>query len=110
MALIKQIELDNGIILEEAYIKVSTIKYYNKANDNSYVKLDVNIFKNQQARIDGKPEVTKFIYKISDPKFTEYFSISILNALNKNIMSQAYIYLKTLNTFSGSTDVSDSKE
>ena len=110
MALIKQIELDNGIILTEAYIKVSSVIFYNKANDNSYVKIDVNIFKDQQARIDAKPEVTKFIYKISDPKFTEYFSISVLNVINKNIISQAYIYLKTLNTFSGATDVSDSKE
>lgn len=110
MALIKQIELDNGIILTDAYIKISSIDFYNKVNDNSYVKIYVNIFKDQQARIDGKPEVTKFTYKISDPKFTEYFSLSVLNELNKNIVSQSYTYLKTLNTFSGATDILDSKE
>jgi len=110
MALIKQIELDNGIILSDAYIKISNIEYNNKANDNNNVKIYVNIFKNQQARIDMKPEVTKFIYNVNDPKFTTYFSLSVLNEINKNIVSQSYNYLKTLTTFSGATDIIDSKE
>ena len=110
MALIKQIELDNGIVLSDAYIKISNIEYNNKVNDSSYVKIYVNIFKDQQARLDGKPEVIKFIYNVGNPKFTNYFSLGILNEINKNIISQGYVYLTSLNTFSGATDIEDSKE
>ena len=110
MALIKEIGLANGIILSDAYIKISNVEYYNKVNDSSHVKIYVNIFYNQQAREDGKPEVTKFTYKVENPKFIEYFSLSVLNEEDNNIVSQSYKYLKTLNTFSGSTDIVDSKE
>jgi len=110
MALIKQIELENGIILSEAYIKIETFKFYNKAGDNSYAKIEVNIFKDQQARLDGKPEVAKFIYKCTDPNFSLFFSLSILNNVDNNMISQSYEWLKTMNTYSGSIDTDDSKE
>jgi len=110
MGLQKQIELENGVILSAAYIKVSTFYFYNKSGDSSYVTLEVNIFKDQQARIDGKPEVAKFIHKCSDPKFTEYFSLSVLNDENKNMISQAYEWMKTMSIYSGATNILDSKE
>jgi len=110
MALIKQIELDNGIILTDAYIKIETFSFYNKSGDNSYALIEVNIFKDQQARLDGKPEVSKFIYKCTDPNFSLYFSLSALNNVDVNMISQSYEWLKTMNTYSGATDAHDSKE
>lgn len=110
MALQKLIELDNGIILSAAYIKISTFYFFNKANDNSYVTLEVNIFKNQQARSEGKPEVAKFTHRCNDPKFTEYFSLSVLNATDTNMISQGYEWMKSMSTYSGAIDIEDSKE
>jgi hypothetical protein len=110
MAFQKRIELDNGIVLENAYIKISSLCFYNKVNDDSYVTVDVNIFKDQQARLDGKPEVTKYTYKCSGTYFTQYFSLSVLNAENVNMISQAYAWMKTMTLYSGATDIQDGKE
>ncbi len=110
MALQKQIELDNGVILENAYIKIATFYFYNPSTDNSYVDLEVNIFKDQQARQDGKPEVSKFTHKCTDPNFTNYFSLPVLNGENKNMISQAYEWMKSMTLYSGAIDIQDGKE
>ena len=110
MGLQKQIELESGVILPSAYIKISTFYFYNKSGDSSYVNIEVNIFKDQQARLDGKPEVAKFIHKCSEPKFNEYFSLVVLNGENINMISQSYEWMKTMNIYSGSSDIQDSKE
>jgi hypothetical protein len=110
MALQKQITLDNGVTLTEAYIKIASFEFSNKASDVSYVRLEVNVFKDKTARDSGRPEVTKFVHKIGDPLFTEYFSLSILNQVDKNMISQAYSYLKTMSVYSGAMDIQDDKE
>ncbi len=110
MALQKQITLDNGIILTNAYIKISSFYFFNKVGDNSYVNIEISIFKDQQARIDGKPEVIRFNHKCADPKFTEYFSLAVLNDQDKNMISQAYEYMKTMSIYSGASSIQDSKE
>lgn len=110
MALQKQINLNSGVSLTDAYIKISSFEFSNKANDVSYVRLEVNIFKDKSARDDGRPEVTKFVHKIDNPAFTEYFSLSILNQENVNMISQAYNYLKTMAVYSGALDIQDDKE
>jgi hypothetical protein len=110
MGLQKQIELESGVILPEAYAKVSTFYFYNTSSDNSYVNIEVNIFKDKAARDSGKPEVAKFIHKCNDPNFTEYFSLSVLNGIDVNMISQAYEWMKTMSIYSGSIDIVDSKE
>jgi hypothetical protein len=110
MGLQKQIELESGVVLPEAYAKVATFYFYNTAGDNSYVNIEVNIFKDKEARDAGKPEVAKFVHKCSNPKFTEYFSLSVLNDVDKNMISQSYEWLKTMSIYSGATDIEDSKE
>jgi len=110
MALQKSLTLENGVILNEAYIKISTFLFYNKTNESSYVEVRANVFKDQQARIDGKPEVISFVHKCTNPNFNEYFSLTVLNDENKNMISQAYAWMKTMTAYSGSIDMIDSKE
>ena len=110
MALQKYIELDSGVILENAYIRISTIYFYNRIGDNSYVQIDVTVHKDLQARLDEKPEVTKFTYKCAEPAFTNYFSLTALNVANVNLISQAYNWLKTMSLYSVAVDIHDSKE
>ncbi len=105
MALQKNIELDNGIILSEAYIVISSINYVN----NFHVSVKVNIFKNRQSRLDNKPEVIKFKYMCID-NFSTYFSYDILNEENVNIISKGYDYLKSLPFYSNAIDIMDEKE
>jgi len=110
MALQKQISLDNGVVLSEAYIKISSFTFSNKSNDVSFARIEVSVFNNKNARDGGRPEVTKFVHKCGDPQFTEYFSLSILNGENINMISKAYNWLKTMGIYSGATDITDSKE
>lgn len=110
MAFQKRIELDNGIVLENAYVKIASMFYYNRLNETSYAEINVNIYKDQQARLDGKPEVTKFTHKCTDASFTSHFSIPILNAEGVNAVSQAYAWMKTMTLYSGAVDIQDAKE
>jgi len=110
MALQKQIKLMNGIELPNAYIKISTFDFYNKVNDSNYVKIEVSIFKDKDARNNGRPEVIKFIHKFSEPKFSEYFNINTLNQADTNFLKQSYSLLKTMDVYSGAIDIQDDKE
>ena len=110
MALTKQITLNSGITIENAYIKVFSITYFNNASYDSYVKFNVNIFFNQDARNQGKPEVIAFPYQVSGEDFDVYFDFNVLKQAEKNIVSQAYEYLKSLSFYSDATDIVDIKE
>lgn len=110
MALQKQIKLINGVELPNAYLKISEFVFYNQANNPSFVKIEISVFKDQESRQSGLPEVTKFTHKFGEPKFSQWFSLSVLNIEGKNMISQAYELLKTLTTYSGATNVQDDKE
>ena len=107
MALTKNITLDTGINLPEAYIKIISCNYIN----GYHVSVNVAIFKDKNARINKKQEVVKFKHnctKIED--FAQYFSLDVLNEENKNIIGQAYLWLKTIDFYNDSTDDMDLKE
>ena len=53
MALQMSMELDSDVTLPEAYIKITG--YLCQDNDVNSVQITLGVYKNQQARIDGKP-------------------------------------------------------
>lgn len=107
MGLQKNITLDNGINLPEAYMKISSCTYIN----GYHTVINVNVYKDKTSRVNNKPEIIKFKHscvEISD--FNQYFSLDVLNELDKNIISQSYLWLKTLSFYSDAIDVNDLKE
>lgn len=101
MALQKDIEFDNGIILEDAYIKVISVVF-------DYVEpftasIRVNIYKNITAYAIGKPEVEKLEYRCVDPEYTTYFGNDKFE--NKDPQALAYEYLKTMDFYSGAVSL-----
>ena len=107
MALQKNITLDNGINIPEAYIKISSCTYIN----GYHCVITINVYLNETARIDNKPEIVKFKHSCSNiEEFEQYFSFEVLNQLDVNIMSQSYLWLKTLNFYSDAIDITDIKE
>lgn len=110
MALIKNITLENGISLSTAYIKIAEVLYFNHAHEVSFAEVVVNIYKDQQAREDGRPEVIQFKHRCSNSEFNTYFQLSVLSEVGKNVINQGYTWLKTKTMYSGATDSLDDKE
>ena len=110
MALTNSVSLTNGIVLENAYIKISEIEYSNHSAIDSFAIISVNIYKDKDARDANLPEVIKGEYKVTGDAFTTYLGLNVLNQEGKNLISQGYEYLKTLAYYQGATDVIDAKE
>ena len=86
MALIKQIKTNHGLILENAYIKI-TKQTGNKDNIN----IIVSIFKDKQSSDENKESITQYVYNFTPN-------------LEENFIKQGYEYLKTLNEFKNAVD------
>lgn len=97
MALQKDIEFDNGIILDDAYIKITSILIEYTAPPILTIK--VSIYKNVASYAGGKPAIERLEYKCTDPEYTTYFANEKFE--NFNPQALAYEYLKTLPFYSG---------
>ena len=74
-----------------------------------WVNILIDVYKDKAASDDGKQSVARFAHKCLT-EYHQYFSLDVLNQLNKNTTSQSYNYLKTLPFYAGATDVFDVKE
>lgn len=110
MALVKNITLESGVNLPNAYIKVSEVIYYNYAYRTPYVDVIVSVFKDQAARESGKVEVFQFNHRTPSAVFTSYFTLDILSEEGINVISQAYTWMLTMDIYSGATTVDEEGE
>ncbi len=110
MALQKNITLDNGVVIENAYIKLCEVNYHNKVGEPNSACLCVTIFKDKTYRDANKPEVAKMRYIVSGDNFNLFFSLPVLSQAEKNIVIQGYEFMKTLPFYADAIDVEDSKE
>lgn len=101
MGLQKNITLDNGINLPEAYMKIVSVSI----TPNIGITLNVSVFKDFSARQLGKPSVIEFQHSCIGSEYFDYFAEGILLQLNKSVLSQAYMWLKTLPFYSSSIDI-----
>lgn len=104
MALQGSLTLDNGIFLSSAYLIITSI-CSNFLNGDHYVTVNLSIYKDSSAYSAGYPEVTVITHKcISD--FDTYFAESVLNQAGNTTLTQAYVWLITLPSYSGMSVVS----
>jgi len=101
MGLQKDVTLDNTINLPEAYIKISSLSLV----PNSSVSVTVNIYKDFAARQASKPSVIELQHACMGAKYFEYFDEGILLQVNKSVLSQAYVWLKSLSFYSTAIDI-----
>lgn len=89
MALVKKMNLENGITLNSAYSKVDTVFC-----DNTSIRFSVYIYKDKESRMSNKQPVTivDYVYKHDTSENS------------KNTITQAYMYLKTLQEYIGAID------
>jgi len=103
MAIQTTLTLENGIVLENAYLVICNMNFEYK--DVSSVNIILNVYKDQNAYNDNKPEVTQLIHKCSGGAFVTYFSQAYLNNLNKNHVSSAYEWLLSLEPYFDAEEV-----
>lgn len=103
MALQLNMTLDNGINLPEAYLKISKMTF--GFSDVESLELTLNVYKDQEAFSAGKSEVLQLMYRCSGSIYNIYFSESVLNVENRNIVSGAYEWLLTMEQFFDAEEV-----
>lgn len=109
MALKLDLILDNGIQITDAYCKIIEYTHLRPIGQNESLRFTVAIFKDEDARLSQKPEVSQFIHTCSGDNVTIYFSEEVLNDDGKTVITQAYSWLKTLPMYSSAVDVVDTK-
>ena len=105
MGLKKDITLDSGINLPEAYIKIVSCVFVM----GYHVNISVNIYKDYAARNDKKSPVASFRH-VCTTDYYKYFGIDVLNKENVNIIGQAYEWLKTQKFYDGAEEEITPKE
>lgn len=85
MALQKSIDLNYGVTLEKAYIKVDRLEAY-----KDYANIHISIFASKEARDAGKPPINQIVKKVDRD--------------NSDFVSLVYNALKSDQEFSDATD------
>lgn len=65
----------------------------------------VKLYKDSAARTAGKEPLSQVSYLWKDADFAGWFDATTLNTVNYNPQERAYAKLKTLDEFTGATDV-----
>lgn len=102
MALCKKIELDNGLICEEAYIRIENILYFKGVKQ---CELTVNYYSSKPVEGQQAIPFKQDEIKLFDEEFERIFSVEQMNQENNNILRIGYNYLKTLPDFEVASDV-----
>lgn len=102
MALVKSIELDNGVSLPSSYSKICRLTHDLL---NSSVRIEVSLFKDQASYEADKPEIGVFNYVVTYTAYDTYFNEPILASAGVTLHTQAEAYLLSLPFFSGATQV-----
>lgn len=89
MALSKNINLENGLTVENAYIRIDSL-----AGNKDLLTITVNSYVSQEAFQDGKPYLEQKLYSFT-PSVEEEAP---------NFIKQGYEYLKTLEEYQDAVD------
>lgn len=83
-----------GITLNGAWAQIQDISY----QPASYININVAIYKNYEEFGSGKVPVFFKSEKVfsSDAAFVTYFTLTVLNEVNKNIVGQSIAYLESI--------------
>lgn len=89
MALVKNVTLNSGINLPNAYIRVKRVDLYN----GRQVEITVEIYKDKVARNGNKSAVAEFTHKCTD-QYYDYFSCDILRVEGISVLMKSYDFIK----------------
>ena len=105
MAIQKSFTTKSDIVLASAYHRISRINFVRRSPRPDFIEGEVSIYKDAQARNDGKSPVKVFSFNIRDTypgtEFSTFFGTSALDTVNQNVISQCYEWMKTKSSLKG---------
>lgn len=112
MALKKAFEMGGGVILSNAYHRISNAGLQRPVpvDGTCYdlVAMKVDIYRDVEARNQGLSPVRSYHHSAycnkdssSNPEFCQFFDYSALDGTNVNLIGQSYGYLKTQSDVNG---------
>lgn len=103
MGLIKQINLDSGVVLTNGYSVIYQL-VQNFYRVSPTLEIKVQTYLDKAAYDSNKLSVCSFSFIVKGQEYESYFSENQLKLLNKSLLSQAYEYLKTKSMYSGAIE------
>jgi len=100
MSLKGNVTVKGNLPVNDAYLKVSRVEITNGSGAEVVCGVYVDEEENNKGNLI---EIKK--YSCSTDDFDLFFSEPVVKESGKSVISQAYEYLKSLNEFSGATDV-----
>ena len=117
MALQGERALPSGIALPAAYLKIERVVDDRSARGEPHVSIEASIYASVEARQAEKEPVSQFLLGcgsrtvdpetgqlIADAAYAQFFSLDALNVAGANLVSNSYLYLKTLPEFATLSD------
>ena len=89
-----------GLTITDAYINLGYI-----LDNRDRGRIEVRIYNSQTDYDNGKEPCNYFIEELSSDNYSTYLSENVLSNVDKTIRSQIYVYLKTLDAYSGGVDL-----
>lgn len=89
MAIKKDQNLENGLSVNDAYIRIDTVSGY-----KDEITISVNSYVNQESFVDGKPYLQHKLYKFKPN----------VESNAKELWTQGYEFLKSLEEYNGAED------
>jgi len=103
MGLQKEIQLDNGVTLENGY---SVIHKISQNILNNSIEIFVKVYYNKQMFDDKKPAVINEVkYNVKGYMYDLFFSDFELNKSDQTLLTQGYSYLKSLSIYNGAIEI-----
>ena len=106
MGLQKDIKLESGVHLPEAYINVQSFTVVPKTS----LGVSVQIYKDYTARLDNRSAVVTFRYTATGTEFHSNFTEDVLRSLQVCYITQIYNWLKTKNFWKDAISVYEEEE
>lgn len=91
-----------GLTLTAAYLRVQRVELI-VAPGSKAANVALAVYASQEARQSGKEPVTTAYWQCSGEQYDQYFALATLDTSNP--VRQAYLWLKTLDQYSGYQDV-----
>ena len=85
-----------------AYHRITSLYLY---VEGGRMKLGISTFKDAAASAAGSRALRALTYGIEGDEFDTYFAPAVLDVVDQNPQERAYEYLKTLEDWSGASDV-----
>jgi len=102
MSLQLSYEAATGVTHASAYHKITSLNH-NRTGDRMMIQ--VTIFADAAAKAASKAPVGNASYRVAGTDYDTYFANSVLDTVDQNHVERSYEYLKTLDDYTGASDV-----